>query len=165
MNGREEIVLEHLLDLIPVDHLPEYPSTDKAVTINLHDFLRIHEIIHDMAIVLKVPHLLSTPQILDTILDKVNEWMPGVHLSFEKILEPIHLLLLLLVELLQKGNRRKTSLGQHRRNLGMKVVNRQVRSLLTGMARVTVLPIELLMKVRLYRNNRKTTIMLTCRLR
>jgi hypothetical protein len=148
MNGRGEIEPEPLQDPIPVDHLQDFPSTDKVATISLHDYLPILEITLDMARAHQVPLLRSTPPTPDTIPDKVTEWTLEAHLSFEMILELILLLHLLLVELLPRGSRRKTSLGQHPRKLGMRVVNRQARSRQMVMAKVMVLlPTDPLMRV------------------
>jgi hypothetical protein len=70
----------------------------------------------------------------------------SAHLLFEKILELILLLDLLLVELLPRGSRRRMSLGQHRRNREM-MVNRQARNCQMGMAKVMALPTVPLMRV------------------
>jgi len=136
-NGRGETELELLLDLIPVDLLRDFPSTDKVAIINLLDYLLILEITLDMARLHQVPLLRNTPLTPGTILDRMIEWTPGAHRLSEKIHEPIRLLHQLLVGLLPRGSRRKTSLGQHRRRLGMKVVNPRARSSPTVTAKVT----------------------------
>ena len=152
MSGRGEIELEPLRAPIPVVHPPDYPSIDKGVITSPHDFPPILETTLDMAKAHQVPLLRNFLPTPDTIRDKVTEWMLGAHLLFEMILEPILLLHLLLVELLPRESRRKTSPGQHQRKLGMRVVNRQARNLQMAMAKLMVLlPIDPLMRVSFFK--------------
>jgi hypothetical protein len=147
MSGRGQTEPEHLPVLTPVDHLLDYPSTDKVDTINPHDFLLILETILDMEKSNKFLLLRNIPLILDMILDKATEWMLGVRRSSVTILELIRLRHLLLVELPPKGSRKRMSLGQLRRRLGTKVASHRARSLAQMAMGKAVLPIDLSTRV------------------
>ena len=144
MNGREGIELEHLLDLTLEDHRLDCPSTDKGVITNHPDSPPIPEITPDMVNLNKLLLLRTTPRTLDSTLGKGTEWMAVVHRSSKMILALTRLLPLLPVEPRPRGSRKKMSLGQHQRNPRTRMVNRQPRR---PMAKVTVLPIDLSMKV------------------